>query len=169
MIILIAIDNIWSIWCSNVALPANNLAALGHPRSCSIALSRAILLRSARMLLWYRSQAVWATNTSSLLWWACYTSEFLVWLPNCKCSSNLKARLHIGEINKPMHELPAMNLTNSFYSLQTSWCWKVNLNRWELLSRWIPSRRMSGWPILLLSLVWVYAIGHWWELFFNLF
>ncbi len=45
-----------TIWCSTVALPANNMAALGHRRSCSIALSRAILLRSAHMLLWYRRQ-----------------------------------------------------------------------------------------------------------------
>ncbi len=44
------------IWCSTVAMPALNFAALGHPRSCSIALSRAILLRSAHMLLRYRRQ-----------------------------------------------------------------------------------------------------------------
>ncbi len=39
-----------TIWCSAVALPATNLALLGHPRSCSMALSRAIPLRSAHML-----------------------------------------------------------------------------------------------------------------------
>ena len=54
--------------CSTATLPAQNLAALGHPRSCSIALSRAILLRSAHMLLWYRSQVFWATTRSSLLY-----------------------------------------------------------------------------------------------------
>ncbi len=36
-----------TIWCSTVALPANNLAALGHPRICSFGLSRAMLMRSA--------------------------------------------------------------------------------------------------------------------------
>ncbi len=45
-----------TIWCSTVARPANNLAALGHRRSCNISLSRAILVRSAHMLLWYRRQ-----------------------------------------------------------------------------------------------------------------
>ncbi len=57
--ILIAIVTTFdTIWCSTVALPAHDLAALGHPRSCSIASSRAIQLSSAHMLQWYRSQVV---------------------------------------------------------------------------------------------------------------
>ncbi len=42
-----------TIWRSAVALLAHNQAVLGHSRSCSIASNKAILLRSARMLLCY--------------------------------------------------------------------------------------------------------------------